>query len=276
MSAKRHIKIHTKIALPLPHPSLILQGKLRVNFSSLSLVSLSLVSNTVQRLTIYSKIIHFFTKHWDNSLKTLTIGSFGSKKVILNIKDDPVLQASIQVFKVPPQRTSHSWQTSNKDMITKCSRYLPWVKWYHQWHNGWNCPPSLQSGAWNGLQVHQKRTPILDKLLVKIWTQNFQDNFLKVNEISNNITDDPVFPVSSPEPSISSQYPNKGVPILVNHWHPRWPSPASNPLEPWIWPCPPSLQSGTLNVLQVPPLRTTHSYHTSFKDMNIQISGYLS
>ena len=40
---------------------------------------------------------------------------------------------------------------------------------------------------------------------------------------------------------------------------------------PWQqgWPCPPSLRTGTLNILQVPPCLTTHSWHTSDKDIHI-------
>ena len=41
------------------------------------------------------------------------------------------------------------------------------------------------------------------------------------------------------------------------------------------WPCPPSLHSGTLIVLLVPPFLTPHSWHTSNKYINIQILGYL-
>ena len=41
------------------------------------------------------------------------------------------------------------------------------------------------------------------------------------------------------------------------------------------WPCPPSLWSGTLNFLQVPPFLTPHSWHTSNKDINMKMSGYL-
>ena len=47
--------------------------------------------------------------------------------------------------------------------------------------------------------------------------------------------------------------------------------------HPWHhgWPFPPSLWSGTLNVLQVPPFLTPHSWHTSNKDINTKLSGYL-
>ena len=40
-------------------------------------------------------------------------------------------------------------------------------------------------------------------------------------------------------------------------------------------PCPPSLLSGTLNVTQVPTWRTPLSWHTSNKDINMKLSGYL-
>ena len=39
-------------------------------------------------------------------------------------------------------------------------------------------------------------------------------------------------------------------------------------------PCLPSLQSGTLNVLQVSPFLIPHSWHTSNKDINTKLSGY--
>ena len=44
------------------------------------------------------------------------------------------------------------------------------------------------------------------------------------------------------------------------------------------WPCPPSLASGTLNILQVPPFLTSPppSWHTSNKDIATKFSGYLS
>ena len=47
--------------------------------------------------------------------------------------------------------------------------------------------------------------------------------------------------------------------------------------HPWHqgWPCPPSFPSGTLNVLQIPPFLTPHSWHTSNKDINTKLSGYL-
>ena len=42
------------------------------------------------------------------------------------------------------------------------------------------------------------------------------------------------------------------------------------------WLCCPCLQSGTLNILQVPPFLTPPSWHTSNKDINTKFSGYLS
>ena len=47
-------------------------------------------------------------------------------------------------------------------------------------------------------------------------------------------------------------------------------------VDPWCQGlhCPPSLLSGTLIVLQVPPWRTPHSWHTSNEDFNMKLSGY--
>ena len=47
--------------------------------------------------------------------------------------------------------------------------------------------------------------------------------------------------------------------------------------HPWHqgWLCPPCLLSGTLNILQVPPWRTPHSWHTSNKGINTKLSWYL-
>ena len=42
------------------------------------------------------------------------------------------------------------------------------------------------------------------------------------------------------------------------------------------WQFPPSLQSGTINILQVPPFLTPHSWHPSNKDIIMKLSGYLS
>ena len=41
------------------------------------------------------------------------------------------------------------------------------------------------------------------------------------------------------------------------------------------WPCHQCLQSGTLNVLQVPPFLTPPSWHTSNWDIHTKFSGYL-
>ena len=56
------------IALPLPHPCLTLPGKVRVNFSSLSLSRLSLVS-LVSEVGHLLLIIYNFTEHKDNNTK---------------------------------------------------------------------------------------------------------------------------------------------------------------------------------------------------------------
>ena len=84
--------------------------------------------------------------------------------------------------------------------------------------------------------------------------------FLRGKKVIHDFKHDPVLQVSYQEPSTSSKYPHEGPPILdtvlikitqnfqgiflgVNQGH------------PWYQgcPCSPSLRSGTLNVLQVPP-----------------------
>ena len=112
---------------------------------------------------------------------------------------------------------------------------------------------------------------ILDTLLMQILTQNYQGTFLGVNKVIHDIKDDPVIQVSCQEPSMFSKYPQEGPPILdtllikistrnfkgiflwvkQNHpWHQGWP-------------CPPSILSGTIIVLQVPSLRKEGSWHTT-------------
>ena len=41
------------------------------------------------------------------------------------------------------------------------------------------------------------------------------------------------------------------------------------------WLCLPSLWSGTLNILQVPSFLNPHSWHTSNKDINMLLSGFI-
>ena len=50
-----------------------------------------------------------------------------------------------------------------------------------------------------------------------------------------------------------------------------------NQHNPWHygWPCPPSLQSGTLNIFQVTPFLTPPSWRTYNWDINTRFSGYL-
>ena len=86
-----------------------------------------------------------------------------------------------------------------------------------------------------------------------------------------DVKDDHVLQVFCQEPSTSSKYPHEGPPILdtllikISTRNFQGIFLRVKKHHPWHqgWPCPPSLQSGTLNVLQVPPLLTPHSWHTS-------------
>ena len=125
--------------------------------------------------------------------------------------------------------------------------------------------------------------PIPDTLLIMISKQNFQGIILRVKNIIHDVRNDPVLYVSNQEPSTSSKYP------------PSWP-PLSDTViieistgnfqgifhrvkvhHSWCQehPCLPSLRSGTLNVLQVPPFLTPPSWHTSYWGINTKFSGYL-
>ena len=123
-----------------------------------------------------------------------------------------------------------SWHTSDWDINTKFSGYLPWGKKHHSWLHGWLCPPCVRSGTLNILQVTTFLTPLLDTLLIEIMTLHFLGMFLRVKE------------------------------------HHSWRQ---------VLPCHPCLRSGTLNILQVPPWRTPHSWHTSNSDIDRKFSGYL-
>ena len=98
----------------------------------------------------------------------------------------------------------------------------------YPWHQRWPCPPCLKSGI---LKYPHEGPPILDTLLIKISTQNFQGIF----------------------PWVKQSHP----------WY-------------QVWTCPSSLLAGTLNIFQVLPWRTPHSWHTSNKDITTKLSGYLS
>ena len=106
-------------------------GKVRVNFSFLSLSSLS-----------HSRLYYYWG--WP----------FTPKSVITS-----------QNMKI----TTWNFQ----DMILR-------AKPGHPWYQGWPCHLCLKSGTLNVLQVPPKKTPILGTLLIKIWTQNFQNIFLGV------------------------------------------------------------------------------------------------
>ena len=116
----------------------------------------------------------------------------------------------------------------NKDIDTKLSGYDPWSLPSTSMTSRMTL--SSNSPVRNPQRPPRKRPPILDTLLIKISTRNFQGIFLRVDQ---------------------------------GH--------------PWCqeWPCPPSLWSGTLNVLQVPQFLIPPSWHTSCKDINTKISGYL-
>ena len=73
---------------------------------------------------------------------------------------DPCLRSgTFNVSKVPPFLTPPSWHTSNWDINTKFSGYLPWGKKHHSWCQEWLCPPCLWSGTLNVLQVPPFLTP---------------------------------------------------------------------------------------------------------------------
>ena len=96
--------------------------------------------------------------------------------------------------------------------------------------------------------------------------------------------DDPVIQVSCQEPSMSSKYNHhEGPPILdtliikisTQNFQGIFLRGGQGHSGHQEWPCPPSLLSGTLNVHQVLPWRTPHSWHTSNKNINTKHSGYL-
>ena len=108
--------------------------------------------------------------------------------------------------------------------------------------------------------------PILDTLIIKISTRNFQGIFLRVKQHhpwhqgwpcpwslrsgTLNVFQVPSFLTPIPDTfliKISTQN-FQGIFLGVKQHHP-W--------HQW-WPCPPSLRSGTLNILQVPPFLTPH------------------
>ena len=70
-----------------------------------------------------------------------------------------VPSGTLNVLQVPPFLTPPSWPSSNWDINTKFSGYLPWGKKHHSWHQEWPSPPCLRSGTLNVLQVPAFLTP---------------------------------------------------------------------------------------------------------------------
>ena len=68
---------------------------------------------------------------------------------------------TLNVLQVPPFLTPPSWHTSNWVISMKFSGHLPWGKKHHSWGQEWPCPPCLQSGTLNILQVPPLLTPLL-------------------------------------------------------------------------------------------------------------------
>ena len=112
---------------------------------------------------------------------------FEWKNIIYDIKDDPVLQVSRQEPSMssnsPPYCPHPSWCTSNWDIKTKLSGYLPWGKIRSFMTSRMTisskypvrnpqCPTSTP----------MKDPPLLDTLIIKISTRNFQGIFLGVKQ----------------------------------------------------------------------------------------------
>ena len=104
----------------------------------------------------------------------------------------------------------------------------------------------------------------------------------KIKIMTRNFQDDPVLQVSGQEPSTSSEYSHEGPPILdtllikISTWNLQGIFLWAKQSHPWHqgWPCPPSILSGTFNVLQVPPWRTPQFWHTSNKDLKLRVSSF--
>ena len=91
-------------------------------------------------------------------------------------------------------------------------------------------------------------------------------------EMIQHVKDDPILQVSSQEPSTSSKYGLRGrgvldtLLIMLESWNLAHKSRITYHDDPWCqgWPHPPSIQSGTINILQVWTLRMGGSWHTSY------------
>ena len=150
---------------------------------------------------------------------------------------------------------THPYISANyEDKDTKLSELNHGVYQVHSRHQRWSCPPSLLSRTLNILQLPPFLIPILDTLLIQISIQNFQGIFLR----------NPQCPLSTPILDtllikISTQN-LQGIFLAVEHGHPS--------CHGWPWPS--SILSGTIIVLQVPPLRKEGSWHTSNWDRDLK------
>ena len=169
----------------------------------------------------------------------------------------------------PPFLTSR--HTFNKDNDTKLSGNILWVKQDHPWHQGWTCHQSLQSGNFKLLLVSPLLTP-------HYWLTYNKDINMKLSAYlswgqkrsymtSMNLSSKS--PIRNPQqPPIPDMLLIKistqnfwGIFLTVKHHYP-W-------LQGWL--CPPILQSGTLNVYQVP----LPDPFSSNKDITTRLSRYL-
>ena len=152
----------------------------------------------------------------------------------------------------------------------------------HRYH-GWPCPPSLQSGTLNVLQIPPGSTPLLDTLIIKISTWNFQGVFLWVKQ------DSPWYEGWHCPQRLRSgtlnilQVPKWRIPLS---WHT-----STNNINmklsgylPWGKTTSTKTSRMTLSsksLIKKPqcppgtPFFTPNSWHTFNKDINTKLSGYL-
>jgi len=154
------------------------------------------------------------------------------------------------------------WNLRHKSRITYNDN--PWCqKWRH--------PPSLQSGTLNVLQVWLRGWGVLDPLLFML------ENWKLAHKSRITYNDDPWCQEWPHPPSIQSGTINilqvwlqgRGVLdtllFMLESWNLAHKSSITYHDDPWCQelPHPPSIQSGTLNILQVWTSRTGGSWHTS-------------
>ena len=93
--------IIVEIELPLPHPFLTLPGKVRVNFTLLSSLVLSL-SLSCMRLSIYSQIIYNFTEHEDNKTKLSGYDTWGQTRSSMTSRMTLSSKSPVRNLQCPP------------------------------------------------------------------------------------------------------------------------------------------------------------------------------